>query len=76
MSLLSPAFLCAALVLVTLRPLLLAGPLREEGSRALGLSLLSSELFEAEDDEEIPEESSISLSKKNEALTVHYIISI
>lgn len=73
LSLFSPVFLCAALVLVTLRLLLLAGPLREEESRALGLSLLSSELFEAEDDEEVPKESSISLSKKNEASTVHYI---
>lgn len=72
LSLFSPVFLLAALVLVTL---LLASPLRKEDSRALELSLLSSELFEAEDDEEVPKESSISLSKKNKASTVHYIYS-
>jgi hypothetical protein len=39
-------------------------PLRKEDSRAPGLALLSSELFEAEEDEEVAKKSSISLPKK------------
>lgn len=60
-----PVFLWAALVLVTLGFLLLASPLRKEDSQALELSLLSSELLKAEDDDKVPKESSISLSKEN-----------